>query len=261
MFILEGNAYNSLGKIKESKECFGKAMEIYQDILGEEHPEFASGSIQLAKNFTSMGELHKAKELADKAISLLVKKFGDKHLSLVDGHSVKYQVYTNLAEYDKAQAELDTIKDIYKNAKLWNEYNMIQIKHNEAYLKMLQDDYRNALNSFFESKDYIVKTVGERSKDLIGIYESIYLAYMEQGEYDKAKAYMEKSQSLANSIYGKDIPVALINNIGMGLFYDNRGEFKKAFEIYSHVERGLSEYFDKNNYLLLLYILILEIII
>lgn len=249
MFILEGNAYNSLGKIKESKECFGKAMEIYQDILGEEHPEFASGSIQLAKNFTSMGELHKANELADKAISLLVKKFGDKHLSLVDGHSVKYQVYTNLAEYDKAQAELDTIKDIYKNAKLWNEYNMIQIKHNEAYLKMLQDDYRNALNSFFESKDYIVKTVGERSKDLIGIYGSIYLAYMEQGEYDKAKAYMEKSQSLANSIYGKDIPVALINNISMGLFYDNRGEFKKAFEIYSHVERGLSEYFDKNNYL------------
>ena len=35
----------------------------------------------------------------------------------------------------------------------------------------------------------------------------------------------------------------------MGLFYSNKGEFKKAFEIYSYIEEKLREYFDESSYL------------
>lgn len=68
-----------------------------------------------------------------------------------------------------------------------------------------------------------------------------------------------KSKALANSIYGKDTPAALVNNIGMGLFYSNRGEFKKAFEIYSYIEEKLRECFDESSYLLYLCMIIWEI--
>ena len=249
MLIMEGNAYNSLGKIKQSKECFEKATRIYQDILGEEHPNYAIACIQFANYYANMGKFNYANKLLDKAISLLIRKFGKKHLSLLDAYGMKYHVYINLAEYDKAQTELDTIEDIIKNANLWNEYYRINIKQNEASLKMQQDDYANALNSFFEAKECIIKTIGENSKDLINIYSNISLCYMEKGKYNEAKAYIEKSISLANFIYGKDTPAALINNIGMGLFYDNIGEYKKAFEIYFHIKEKLSVFFEENNYL------------
>lgn len=249
ILIMEGNAYNSLGKIKESKECFVNAMRIYQDILGEEHPDYAGACIQFANYYVNIGKFHDANKLADQAINLLMKKFGEKHLSLLDAYGMKFQVYINLAEYDKAQAALDTIRDIYINANLWNEYNKINIKQNEAFLKIQQDDYANALNSFLEARDCIVKTIGENSNDLTNIYSKISLCYMERGEYNDAKTYMEKSKALANSIYGKDTPAALVNNIGMGLFYNNRGEFKKAFEIYSYIEEKLREYFDESSYL------------
>lgn len=249
ILIMEGNAYNSLGKIKESKECFVNAMRIYQDILGEEHPDYAGACIQFANYYVNIGKFHDANKLADQAINLLMKKFGEKHLSLLDAYGMKFQVYINLAEYDKAQAALDTIRDIYINANLWNEYNKINIKQNEAFLKIQQDDYANALNSFLEARDCIVKTIGENSNDLTNIYSKISLCYMERGEYNDAKTYMEKSMALANSIYGKDTPAALVNNIGMGLFYNNRGEFKKAFEIYSYIEEKLREYFDESSYL------------
>lgn len=249
ILIMEGNAYNSLGKIKESKECFVNAMRIYQDILGEEHPDYAGACIQFANYYVNIGKFHDANNLADQAINLLMKKFGEKHLSLLDAYGMKFQVYINLAEYDKAQAALDTIRDIYINANLWNEYNKINIKQNEAFLKIQQDDYANALNSFLEARDCIVKTIGENSNDLTNIYSKISLCYMERGEYNDAKTYMEKSMALANSIYGKDTPAALVNNIGMGLFYNNRGEFKKAFEIYSYIEEKLREYFDESSYL------------
>ena len=106
-----------------------------------------------------MGKFNYANKLLDKAISLLIRKFGKKHLSLLDAYGMKYHVYINLAEYDKAQTELDTIEDIIKNANLWNEYYRINIKQNEASLKMQQDDYANALNSFFEANLLYYKNI------------------------------------------------------------------------------------------------------
>lgn len=82
-----------------------------------------------------------------------------------------------------------------------------------------------------------------------------------KGKYNEAKAYIEKSISLANFIYGKDTPAALINNIGMGLFYDNIGEYKKAFEIYFHIKEKLSVFLKRITIFLLLCIIVSEIFI
>lgn len=248
LLVHQGNAYINIGKIREGGKCMNEAMEIYTNILGENHPNYASACVMFANYYNLVGELRKSEEMNNKALSLLEKKFGKNHLTTVAAHLSKFQLYQTCADFDKAHAELDTIKTIWKSSGLLNDYNRIQINISEGALKIAQGEESKVLKIYQEAIDCVTKTLGKESVQLISLYNQIAMTYLGQQENDRAKNYLDKAQSLANLIYGVDSPAAIMQQMGMGQYYINRGDYHKAYNLYSKIERTAVEIFGADNH-------------
>ena len=250
LLIHQGNAYISIGKIRDAEQCMNEAIEIYKNILGENHPNYASACVMFADYYNVVGDLKKSEEMSNKALATLNKKFGKNHLTTRNAHISKCLLYQTYADFDKAQAELDTIRTITKSAGLLNDYSRIQVHIKEAELNMQQGKQPQSLKIYQEAIDCITKTLGKESTQLINIYNQMAIAYLEQHEDDKAKDYLDKAQSLANMIYGIDNIATIMQQMGMGQYYINRGNYHKAFDLYSKIERAAVETFGEDNHLL-----------
>lgn len=248
LLINQGNAFINIGKIKDGEKCMKEAIEIYKNILGENHPNYASACVMFADYYNLVGDLRKSEEMSNKALVLLDTKFGKNHLTTVAAHFSLSQLYQTCAKYGKAQVELDTIRTIFNSAGLLNDYNRIQLDIREAALNMAQGKQSLGLKIYKEAIDCVTKTLGKSSVQLIGIYNQMAMTCLEQHENDKAKGYLETAQSLANMIYGVNNIAAIIQQMGMGQYYINRGDYHKAFELYAKIERAAVETFGADNY-------------
>jgi len=248
LLIHQGNAYISIGKIKEGEQCINEAIDIYKNILGEDHPNYASACVMFADYYNLVGNLKKSEEMSNKALDLLEKKFGKNHLTTVAAHFSRCQLYQTYGEFGKAQAELDTIKTIYKSSGLLNDYNQIQINISEGTLKNAQGEESKELKIYQEGIDCVTKSLGNESVQLISLYNQMAMTYLGQQDNNRAKQYLDKAQSLANLIYGVDSPAAIMQQMGMGQYYINRGDYQKAYNLYSIIERTAVEIFGADNH-------------
>lgn len=248
LLIQKGNANISIGKIKEGEQCMNEAIEIYKNILGESHPNYAGACVHFADYYNLIGELHKSEKMSNKALELYNRKFGKNHLVTIKAHFSKCQLYQTYAEFEKAQAELDTIRTIYKSAGLLDDYNRIQISTCEAAIKIALGEQPKGIKVFQEAIDCVTKTLGKESVQLIRIYNQIAMVYLEQLENEKAKFFLDKAQSLNNKIFGTDSPTAIMQQMGVGQYYVNQGDYHKAYELYSKIEKSAIESFGEDNH-------------
>lgn len=248
LLIYKGDTYLRIGKIKEGTLCMNEAIGIYLNILGENHPRYANACVKFADYFILIGELGKADEMSTKALEVLKRKFGNNHLATAEAHLSKCNLYSTMAEYEKAQNEIDTIKAMYKSTGFLNDYNRSQISCLEAGIKIAQGECPRGIKVFQEAIDCVINTLGNESKPLIDIYNYIAMTYLDQLENGKAKDYIDKAQSLANKIFGSDSPSAVMQQMGMGQYYVNIGEYHKAFKLFSKIEQVVTETYGTDNY-------------
>lgn len=248
LLIYKGKAYINIGKIKEGKLIMNEAIDVYKRILGVNHPNYAKACLHFADYYELIGDLKESERMSDRALELLNKKFGKNHLATISAHVSKCNLYQAYAEYGKAQEELDLIRDILKSSDLLNDYNLILIKCTEAAIRVAQGEQPKGVKLFLEAIECITKTLGRESVQLINIYNQIAMVYLKQLDNEKAKNFLEKAQYLSNKIFGNGSSTAMMQKMGMGQYFVNCGEYHKAFELYSKIERSAVETFGINNY-------------
>lgn len=248
ILTLQGETFLNVGRIKEGEQCMNKAIDIYQNILGESHPNYAAACVKFANYYILVGELGKAREMSDKALDLFNQKFGRNHLASVGARMSKCNLYQTFAEFDKAQAEIDTIRAIYKESGRYDDFNQILIRSYEAAIKISQGESNKGIEIFQQAIKSITQTLGKNAVQLIKMYDQIAVAYLEQLENDKAKVFLDKSQTLANTIYGVENPIAIMHQMGIGQYFINKGEYRKAYELYSKIKDSAESVYGLDNY-------------
>ena len=248
ILILQGNAYLEIGKIKEGEQCMNEAINIYRDILGEHHPNYASACLSFANYYLLIGELQKSAEMSDKALELIIEKFGNNHLSSVGVHFSKFNLYDTCADYERANSELETIKKILKSSDLYDENTKQQLAHSEAIINLSNGDNLKAIKNCKYAIDIVIKTQGKESGQLIGLYEYLAYAYLNINENDNAKVYIDRLQTLTNKLFGPNSPTAIVKQTPLGQYYLNKGEYKKAIDVFTNVEKVLIDTFGSDSY-------------
>ena len=248
ILTLQGTAFVNIGKIQDGKQCMNQAIDIYRNILGENHPNYANACVQFADYYSLVGDLNKSKEMSEKALELFNQKFGRNHIVSVGAHISKCNLFQTCAKFDEAQAELDTIRTIYKSYGLLNDYCQIQISSCEAAIKSAQGEPANAIRIFQTAIECVTKTLGKDAVQLIGLYNQLAMAHLEQLENDKAKVFLDKAIKLANTIYGDESPIAIMQQMEIGQYYINKGEYHIAYELYSKIKNSAEDVYGSDNY-------------
>ncbi len=116
-----GNAYQSLGRYAEAKECYLNCQQINSEI--GQHDEEVFSLLNLGVVGYHMGDFTEALELSNQALAL-VQKLGSRYpesiaLALVGyGHMVRGQVYPAWQHFDQAVAIAESIHNVYLDVNL-----------------------------------------------------------------------------------------------------------------------------------------------
>lgn len=244
------NAYIPAGRIKEGANCMNEAIDIYRNILGVEHPAYAMACNQFSSYYMLIGDFKKAGIMSEEALNIKKSKFGKYHLATVDAHNLRFEYYRECAEYDKARAELDTIKLIYKQFGLLNDYNKIQICIREASIEAGYGSPKDAIRLYEEAIGCIKKTLGPNVDQLTQTYSTIADVYFSIGDVENGKYYTELGCSLVDKLYGEDNPRSVIQQTRRGVYLSEVGKHKEALEILLNVESVIKDLMGEDSYTL-----------
>lgn len=145
--IILAKIYYQLHKYDESEKLFKSALELYEAILGKEHPIVASTLNNIGENYLALGKYDLAETSLKKALEINEKKLGKTHSSVAD-------VLSNLALFYAAQDKHDQAKPLFQrslalmNLTLNDWLRGAGEKTRRAYLQQ-QEAKRNYYLSFY----------------------------------------------------------------------------------------------------------------
>ncbi|CAJ1941005.1 unnamed protein product, partial [Cylindrotheca closterium] len=91
-----GEVLQQLGRIEESSVQFEKALSIFRNNLGDNHPRVAMVYNFIAKDLAQTGHQNKAVELLEKAVKIQLKNSRDDHPDLA-------KIYATMSDISNAE--------------------------------------------------------------------------------------------------------------------------------------------------------------
>jgi CHAT domain-containing protein len=147
-------AHNNLGLIYAEEqplsalENYRKALGIYSDIYGKNHPSVASTLNNIALVNNRLQKYHIALGELDDVQAIRQNVFGTKHPLVAFTRVSKSNVYAELGQYPQAESELKNALEIYQNT-YGNSHPEIASTYNQMGLLMLkQRKFKEAISCY-----------------------------------------------------------------------------------------------------------------
>jgi len=227
-----GVQYYNQGNYTQAIECFLKAKEIIEKIVGKEHPSYATLLNNLGLMYKSMGDYAKAERyyLEDKAIT--EKALGKEHPSYATSLNNLGSLYYSMGDYAKAERYYLEDKAITEKA-LGKEHPSYATSLNSlGLLYYSMGDYAKAERYYLEAIAIIEKALGKKHPSYATSLNNLGLLYDKIGDYAKAERYYLEAAAIEEKTLGKEHPsyATSLNNLG-GLYF-SIGDYAKAERYY-----------------------------
>ena len=134
-FVKMANTFKEKGEYSSALEYSMKALSIYEEIRGTEHPDTATIYNNIGNVYKAMSEYGKAMDYHEKALTIREKVFGTEHPSTATTYNNIAGLYKAVGDYDKALEYAHKAREI--NEKAFGEENS---KTQNVY-KLLSDLY------------------------------------------------------------------------------------------------------------------------
>lgn len=209
-----------------------RALEIYKEICGEDHPFTGTVYNNLALVYQELGEYEKALEYYQKDLKICERIYGENHPSTGATYNNLGGVYQSLGAYDEALKYYGKALEIRERVYGEDHPATGTVYNNLGGLYEKLGKYEKALK-YYEKALKICERVYGGEHPSTGIsYNCLGGVYRSLGEYEKALKYYEKALRIREKIYGGEHPsIGTIYN-GLGGVYQSLGEYEKALEYY-----------------------------
>ena len=170
--------YNERGRYKDAEDMFQKALEIYEPILGPEHPETVANSIGLAWTYMKQGNYSEAESPIRKALEIREQSLGPTHPTTADTLDALGWLYWHQGNYQDAELLYKQALDARKKTL---ESNHPVIAQNLLFLALVyrdQGNYKKAEELCEQSLSIYKQGGGLKSLDMgkgYGVYTLLLL--------------------------------------------------------------------------------------
>lgn len=217
-----GGNYNALGLIyydladyEKAFDFFNKALSIFLELFGDNHPEIASIYNNLGLIFSQQGEYSKAHEYHEKVLEYELKQFGKDHPGIATTYNNIAGVYDDEGNYEKAIVYYNKALEILTNV-LKNHPDVASVYSNLARMYDKLEKYKKAIELYENSLKISIQFFGEQSLELVMSYNNIGMNYAKLKEYKNALSYLKKALEIRIENLGENHVdlVETYNNIG-----------------------------------------------
>ncbi|MHC4537493.1 MAG: tetratricopeptide repeat protein, partial [Planctomycetota bacterium] len=198
-----GKTYTYLGELKKGEQHIRRATEIYQQHLGQKHPDTLRAMGRIGWICLKQSRYSEMEQIYTRVLQL-----GQGVLSLerqVDVKNMLGVAYYALGKNKKAELLYEEILQIVQN-NLEGKHSLLPyIKENLAVVYSLQGRYDEAEQIYKE----LIKA-DEESEDYDGInhnlYKSLGATYRSQGRYDEAEKFLTEALKASREQLGSEHP-------------------------------------------------------
>lgn len=102
-------------------DIHSKALQIRQQVLGENHPDTAASYNNLGYSYEKLGNYEKGLEYMTKALKIRQQVLGEEHLDTVVSYFNVGSCYERINEHEKAKSYLEKAREIL--GRIIDDYN------------------------------------------------------------------------------------------------------------------------------------------
>jgi tetratricopeptide (TPR) repeat protein len=220
------------GRYQEALPLQQRALKIYEQALGPEHPDLAASLNNLAGIYQAMGANSQALPLYQRALKIREKALGPEHPDTAASLNNLAALYWAMAAYDQALPLYQRALKIREEA-LGPEHPDTSVSlNNLAMLHQSQGAYDQALPLFQRALKIREKVLGPEHpatavtlNNLAGLYEA-------QGLYGKAVPLYQRALQIVEQALGPEHPRTAVSLNNLALQYRNLGKYDQALPLY-----------------------------
>lgn len=224
------------GKHEQAVLVTQQALQLAEQVFGQEHPYVATSLNNLAVLKQRSGEYSAAKSIYARSLAIRQRVFGGEHYSSAESMNNLGDLYRTLGNYAEAEPLLN--KSLVINEKLYGSDSLYLTPglNNLARLYGEQGMHEKAEKLYKRSLEIREKTLGLDHPDVATALSSLGVLYLNLGYYDKAEPFLERALEIREKKLDAEHPdlASSFNNLA-GL-YHSKGMYSKAEPLY---ERSL----------------------
>ncbi|MCH7501540.1 MAG: tetratricopeptide repeat protein [Nitrospinae bacterium] len=223
---------DNLGRYDSAMEYYDKALAIYLETLGPDHPDVATLWNNLGLAWKAKGEHEKAIEYLEKALASGLKTSGPDHSQVAIYWNSMGLAWKAKGEYNKAIEHYE--KALASDLKTFGpDHPKIAIRWNNlGSVWKDKGEYDKAIEYYEKALASDLKTFGPDHPQVATYWNNLGLIWSAKGEIDKAIEYYEKALASDLKTLGPDHPNFAIRWNNLGVAWKDKGDTGKAREYY-----------------------------
>ena len=223
-----GTTYAALGLYDAAELHLKAALATRRSVLGDEHPDVATGLYNLATLREMQGDYAEAERLVRKALSLRKSLFGEEHPEIVPDLVRLSTVYLMQGRFDEAETVgLEALR-IAESAPAPDEFAVAKALQNlgNIFVQLGRDDMSEAiLQRVLEIRE---KAMGPDHIEVAFALNNLGEHYREHGRYGEAEPLLMRALAVKEQALGEDHPSIALGLTNLGNLYTEQGRFEDA---------------------------------
>ena len=227
-----GRTHEILANYPESLEWYQKALDIYEKVLGKEHPYTAVSYNNIASVHHRQGDYSKALELHQKALNIREKVLGTEDPYTAKTYNNIAAAYSKQGNYPKALEWFQKALAIREKVLGTEDPDTSTTYNSIAEVYRVQGDYPKALEWFQKALAIREKVLGPEHPSTATTYNNMASVYSDQGDHADALKLYQKALGVLEKVLGKEHPDTATTYNNIAAVYYSQGDYPKALELY-----------------------------
>ena len=219
--------FQNIGDLKNALKYSLKSLEINEKLLDKNDLKLAENLESIAGIYFSMADFDESKSYLKRASKIFENK-NKKDRFISTKNSLKILSFIKNDKYSSPKLISKKFKNIHNNIPKDDPSAVFKFKDN-AFINLLNGNYKNAISNLNKAKDYILENRGEDNFQIVGIYTDLGRAFLLSENLKEAEEHLVKATQLYNAI-SNDIRRPEMNLIyeNFVLLYLTKKDFNKA---------------------------------
>jgi CHAT domain-containing protein/tetratricopeptide (TPR) repeat protein len=220
------------GKYAEGIGPCRKAMEIWGELLGKNHPDYALSLNNLAALYQDMGDYARAEPLYLEALAITKKAVGTDHPNYALYLNNLADLYRFMGPYARAEPLYRQALEIWKKALGADHPNYALYLNNLADLYLALGDYARAEPLLRQALEITKKALGTDHPHYARSFNSLAALCLAMGDYARAEPLLRQALEITKKALGADHPHYAFSLDYLAELYEHMGAYARAESLY-----------------------------
>ena len=230
-----GKGFHNYLHCNELMLHFVNALNLYERVLGEEHPSTLTRVNNLGELCYRMGEYKKAKPLLEKALEIRRRVLGLEHPDTLVSINNLATLYSRLGEYEKTKPLFEHGLEVRKRVLGGEHPSTLTSMNNLAAFYVSMDEYKKARPLLEKTLEVRERVLGLEHPDTLASMNNLAALYSHMNEYEKARPLFARVMEFYHQILGPEHPDTLTSLVNLAGLLESLNEYEKAEPLYERV--------------------------